>query len=65
LSGCAAPVSDALPPLKKYPPEIQSRAADELDALPEGSVLAQFMADYAVLRAQIKALHQRVPVGEE
>ena len=32
------------------------RAADELEALPEGSVIARMIADYAVLRAKLRAL---------
>ena len=56
LNGCATPSSEALPPVKVYSPEVQDQAADELEALPEGAVLPTFIADYAVLRAQIKAL---------
>ena len=55
LAGCAGAGSDVLPPLKAYSPETQAKAADELEALPEGAVLPMFMADYAVLREQIRA----------
>ncbi|SMX27279.1 hypothetical protein TRP8649_01382 [Pelagimonas phthalicica] len=55
LSGCAQGVSNALPPVKEYSPEVQARAADELEALPPNSVLAMMIADYAVLRAQVRA----------
>jgi len=56
LAACATVVSDAVPPVKEYSPEVQAQAADELEALPEGSVLPDLIADYAVLRAQIRAL---------
>lgn len=56
LNGCATPSSEALPPVKVYSPKVQAQAADELEAMPEGAVLPLFIADYAVLRAQIRAL---------
>lgn len=56
LNGCVKPGSDALPPVKEYSSQVQAQAADELEALPEGAVLPMFIADYAVLRAQIRAL---------
>lgn len=56
LNGCATAGSEALPPVKEYSPEVQAQAATELEALPEGAVLPTFIADYAVLRAQIRAL---------
>jgi uncharacterized lipoprotein YbaY len=51
----AAPVQAARVPLKDYPPEKQTRVADELQALPEGSVLAQFIQDYGQLRRAVCA----------
>lgn len=56
LNGCATPSSEALPPVKKYSAQVQAQAADELEALPAGAVLPLFIADYAVLRAQVRAL---------
>ena len=60
LSACAQPGSEprAFPPLRPYSPEVQAKAADELGALPPGSVLPMFMADYAVLRAQVRAMRK-------
>ncbi|KPU84843.1 hypothetical protein JI58_01280 [Marinosulfonomonas sp. PRT-SC04] len=56
LNGCVKPSSEALPPVKEYSPQVQAKAADELEALPAGAVLPLFIADYAVLRAQVRAL---------
>ena len=57
LSGCATDGSEpgiptACPPVVEYPRELQARAADELDLLPEGSAIAEMLADYAVMREQ-------------
>ena len=55
LSACATAPSEpgALPALVTYSAAEQARAADELEAMPEGSVIARMIGDYAVLRAQI------------
>lgn len=58
LTACAPVVSDALPALKEYSPAVQAQAADELDALPAGAVLVTFIADYAVLREQVRTLRE-------
>ena len=58
LAACATVVSDAIPPVKEYSPEVQAQAADEIEALPEGSVLPMLIADYAVLREQLRAGHR-------
>ena len=42
--------------MQSYSQEDLERAADELEALPEGSVIARMIADYAVLRAKLRAL---------
>jgi hypothetical protein len=55
LTACARVNSSAVPPVKEYSPAVQAQAADELEALPEGSVLPMFVADYAVLREQLRA----------
>jgi len=44
-----------LPSVKEYSRAVQAQAADELEALPEGSVLPVLIGDYAVLRAQLRA----------
>ncbi len=59
LSGCATVSSDlgghgACPPVVEYSREFQAQAADELALLPEGSAVADMMADYAVMRDQAR-----------
>lgn len=44
-----------LPSVKEYSRAVQAQAADELEALPEGSVLPVLIGDYAVLREQLRA----------
>lgn len=59
LAGCATAPFDlggTGPGLvKAYSAEFLAQAADELQALPEGSALAVMIADYAVLREQFRA----------
>ena len=56
LTGCGGAVSNAgLPPLVVYAPEEQARAADSLEALPQGAVLRRMIEDYGTLRAMIRA----------
>ena len=56
LSACAGVGSDTppgvCPPVVVYSRAEQARVADEIAALPEGAVIAEWIADYAVLRAQ-------------
>ena len=59
LSGCATVGSDgggpgACPPVVGYGNEFQARAAEELALLPEGSAVAEMLADYAVMRDQAR-----------
>ena len=59
LSGCATVSSDgggpgACPPVVGYGNEFQARAAEELALLPEGSAVAEMLADYAVMRDQAR-----------
>jgi hypothetical protein len=49
------PVEAPRIPLKDYPPQLQSRVATELRALPEGSALAGFVIDYGQLRRGVCA----------
>jgi hypothetical protein len=61
LGGCAMVSSDvgghgACPPVVEYGREFQSRAAAELALLPEGSAIAEMLADYAVMREQARTL---------
>jgi hypothetical protein len=48
------PISDVCPTLFVYSAERQSAAADELAALPEPSTLAEMIADYGVVRSEIR-----------
>lgn len=58
LTGCAMGGSDThapCPPVVEYTSAEQARAADEVDELPEGAVIARMLSDYAVLRDQARA----------
>ncbi|RHZ91809.1 hypothetical protein D1114_19010 [Cereibacter sphaeroides] len=60
LSGCATAGSEngglaLCPPAVEYSREFQARAADELASLPEGSIVAEMLSDYAVVREQARA----------
>ena len=59
FTACAEVSSDsthsACPPVVGYSRAEQARVADELAALPEGAAIAEWLADYAVLRAQARA----------
>ena len=58
LSACATGGSDTrapCPPVVDYTAEHQARAADEVEALPEGAVIVWMLGDYAVLRDQARA----------
>ena len=55
LTGCATAIPvPVCPAVIPYSAEDQTKAADELDALPPGSVLPRFMADYGELRARLR-----------
>lgn len=43
------------PPVVEYTAADQARAADEVEALPEGAVIVRMLSDYAVLRDQVDA----------
>lgn len=58
LTGCAMAGSDTrapCPPIVDYTSADQARAANEVEALPEGAVIVQMLGDYAVLRDQARA----------
>ena len=57
LSACGTGSSDhaACPPVVDYPAAVQERAAVEIEAMPQESVIAGMMADYHVLRQQVRA----------
>ena len=59
LTGCATVaskprVTTVCPPVVEYSRAFQARAADELDLLPEGSEIAEMLADYSVMRDQAR-----------
>jgi hypothetical protein len=59
LTACAGAGSDnlpgACPPVVEYSRAEQARVAEEVAALPEGPVITEWLADYAVLRQQARA----------
>jgi len=59
LTACAGVTSDtppgACPPVVAYSPAEQMRVAEEVAALPEGTLIVTWLADYAVLRDQARA----------
>ncbi len=59
LTGCATGSSDwrgtgVCPLVVEYSRDEQRRLADEVEALPEDSAIVGWLADYAVLRAQLE-----------
>lgn len=64
LTACATGVSEpriatVCPPVVKYTREFQARAAEELGMLPDGSAIAEMLADYGVMRDQARACPRR------
>jgi len=59
LSACATVSSERVasvcPPVVEYDAGFQARAAEEVQALPEGSVIVEMLSDYAVMREQARA----------
>ena len=59
LTGCAGVGSEggsgACPPVVEYNRAEQARVAEEVAALPEGALIPNWLADYAVLRDQARA----------
>lgn len=59
LTACAGGSFDtapsACPSVVEYSRAEQARVATELAALPEGAAITEWLADYAVLRAQARA----------
>lgn len=56
LTGCAAVNSDPIcGTLFDYAPEFQKQAAQELSTLPPGSAVGELVADYGVVRQEIRA----------
>ena len=62
LSGCGMVRSDhgrlaTCPPVVEYGREFKARAPEELARLPEGSMIAEMLSDYAVIRDQARAFY--------
>jgi len=59
LSGCATGVSDTPPgvcsPVVDYSRAEQTRVVEEVAALAEGTLIIELLADYAMLRDQVRA----------
>lgn len=59
LTGCAGGDSDVppsdCPPVVEYTRAAQALVAEELATMPEGAMIEDWLADYAVLRAQVRA----------
>lgn len=59
LTGCAVVgferPAGVCPPVVEHSRAEQARVAAELAALPEGAVIPEWLADYAVLRDQARA----------
>ena len=58
LTGCAMAGSKGqavCPPVVAYTTTDQARAADEIRAMPVGTVVVRMLSDYAVLRDQARA----------
>ena len=58
LSACGMDGSETgapCPPVVEYSAADQTRAALEVEALPEGAVIARMLSDFAVLRDQARA----------
>ena len=63
LTGCATGsseprIANVCPPVVEYTREFQARAADEVEVLPDGSAIAEMLADYSVIRDQARACRQ-------
>jgi len=59
LSACATVSSERVvgvcPPVVEYDAEFQTRAVEEVRALPEGSAIVEILSDYTVMREQARA----------
>ncbi len=58
LGACATVSSERVvgvcPPVVEYDAELQARAAEQVQALPEGSMIVEMLNDYAVIREQAR-----------
>jgi len=58
LSACATAgferVVGVCPPVVEYDAGFQAQTIEELESLPDGSVIVEMMGDYALMRAQAR-----------
>jgi len=63
LTGCVKAGSDqphsACPTVVEYSHAEQAKVAEEVSALSEGALIVEWLADYAVLRAQVRSCDTR------
>lgn len=57
-SGCAGAGSDAAPTHYEYSPETQAKLAAEIEQMPADWVTPWILADYAAVRAEIRAMRE-------
>ncbi|HBR96127.1 MAG TPA: hypothetical protein DD979_01955, partial [Gammaproteobacteria bacterium] len=50
----AGPLHHFSPPVVEYDDGFQARAAEEVQALPEGAVVVEMLSDYAVMLEQAR-----------
>lgn len=55
LAGCSTIDASPCPPLKTYTPEQNEQLAQELDTLPGDAITIDVIADYMLLRDQVRA----------
>ena len=60
-SGCAPTGSDGCPVLVNYAPEVSARLAEEIESMAPGMITPDIIADYFVLRQQVRACRQEGP----
>ncbi len=58
LGACATVSSERVvgvcPPVVEYDAGVQARAVEEVQVLPEGSMIVEMLSDYAVIREQAR-----------
>jgi hypothetical protein len=63
LSACervgSETLTSACPPVVKYSQAEQTKVADEVAALPEGARIVDWLADYHVVRMQLKVVSRK------
>ena len=67
LAGCSTPDTVYMfrcPDLADYLPEVQAKAASEIEAMPPGAVIPGFIADYGMLRKKCRVLELLNPLNE-